>query len=272
MNLFRFSRFFLPSQNPAGFGASDFILLGLAALLVVVLLLRRPIEVAAQKLAARTGASMALLSALPVILRLALLNQHPIPTPRVADDFSYLLLADTLAHFRLANPMHPMRRFFEGVFILQQPSYSSIFPLGQSLVLACGQLFFGHPWAGVLLSTGAFCALCFWMLRAWVSPGCSLAGGILAGIEFGPLNPWMNSYWGGAVSAAAGCLVFGALPRLRNSRRIRDAVLLGVGLRVPAHAAHRAVVLHAKTKSVDCGSGIDTRDRSDCAPEPSGDW
>src|ERR1700685_2986354 len=133
MNLFRFSRFFLPSQNPFGFGASDFIALGLAVLFAGVFLWRQRIEKAARKLAARAIVSMVLAGAAPVILRLALLGQHPVPTPRVADDFSYLLLADTLAHFRLANPMHPMRRFFEGVFILQEPSYSSIFPLGQGL-------------------------------------------------------------------------------------------------------------------------------------------
>ena len=40
----------------------------------------------------------------------------------------------------------------------------------------------------------------------------------------------MNIYWGGAVSAAAGCLVFGSLPRLRNEPNRRNAVLLGVGL------------------------------------------
>ncbi len=235
MNLFQVSRFFLPSQNPIGFGVSDLIALGLAALLAVAFLFRCRIEGAAGKLAARATASMLFVGALPVVLRLGLLGQHPVPTPRVADDFSYLLLGDTLAHLRLANPMHPMRRFFEGVFILQEPSYGSIFPPGQGLVLACGQLLFGHPWVGVLLSTAAFCALCYWMLRAWVSPGWSLVGGILAGLQFGPLSPWINTYWGGAVSAAAGCLVFGALPRLKwplipNAPRTLDAILLGVGL------------------------------------------
>jgi hypothetical protein len=55
-------------------------------------------------------------------------------------------------------------------------------------------------------------------------------GGLLSVIEFGPLNSWVNSYWGGFVSAIAGCLVFGALPRLRESRGTRYGVLLGAGL------------------------------------------
>ena len=66
------------------------------------------------------------------------------------------------------------------------------------------------------MGTAAFCGLCYWMLRGWVTPGWALIGRILAVFEFGPLNQWTNNYWGGALSAAAGCLVFGALPRLRN--------------------------------------------------------
>src|SRR5258707_7724595 len=40
----------------------------------------------------------------------------------------------------------------------------------------------------------------------------------------------MNTLRGGPGSATAGCLVFGALPRLRDRGRTRDAVLLGGGL------------------------------------------
>jgi hypothetical protein len=173
---------------------------------------------------------MALLTALPVVLRLALLPHHPAPTPDVYDEFSHLLVADTLRHFRLANPVHPMHRFFETFFVLQEPSYSSIYPLGQGLALAVGWTLFGHPWAGVILAVAAFCPLCYWMLRGWTTPGWALAGGTLAVMEFGPLNQWMNGYWGGALAAAAGCLVFGALPRLRQDGRRWDAALLGLGL------------------------------------------
>ncbi len=230
MYFFHFFRSLLPLRNPIGFGASDFILLAIAALFVLIFFLWPAIKPMAQKLAVRTGWCMLCLAALPIVLRLALLHSCPVPVPSGSDDFSYILLADTLAHFRLANPTHPLHQFFETIFVLQQPTYSSMYPLGQGLALALGWLLLGSPWAGVLVSVAAFCALCYWMLRAWTAPELALLGGVLAVIEFGPLSYWMNSYWGGAVSATAGCLVFGALPRLQRSGRARHALLLGLGL------------------------------------------
>jgi len=226
MYIFHLFRSFLPNLNPIGFTAADFIEL-FVTLVLVIFASAIPRKT---RLAEKTGWCMLLLFILPVSLRLALLPQYPIPTPGVSDDFSYLLLGDTLRHFHLANPTHPLHQFFETYFALQEPAYGSIFPLGQGLVLALGWTLFGHPWAGVALSIGTLCALCYWMLRAWVSDGWALIGGLLAVIEFGPLNQWMNSYWGGAVSACAGCLVFGALPRLRESGRTQDAAWLGLGL------------------------------------------
>jgi hypothetical protein len=219
-------RSFLPSRNPIGFGAADFIELFLTLVLVgLTLLVRGRLEAGFRRFAERTVPCMMLLACLPIALRLVLLAYHPVPGPEVSDDFSYLLSADTLRHFRLANAVHPMHRFFETFFVLQEPSYSSIYPLGQGLALALGWMLLGHPWAGVLLSIGALCALCYWMLRAWVSPSWALIGGLIAVGEFGPLNQWTNSYWGGGVSAIAGCLVFGAVRR-------GNMPLLGLGLAI----------------------------------------
>src|SRR5260370_27379254 len=145
MNVFQILRFFLPGENPIGFSLADAIELFVAALGCVAILSRRRIADALRWLAARPILSMGMLAALPGGLRLALLREHPVPIPTVPDDFSFLLLADTLAHFRLANPVHPMHRFFESLFILQEPSYSSIYPLGQGIALALGQLLFCHP-------------------------------------------------------------------------------------------------------------------------------
>ncbi|MGA2146128.1 MAG: hypothetical protein ABSH49_14325 [Bryobacteraceae bacterium] len=230
MFLFDLFRSFLPLHNPLGFGVSDFLLLALAMLLAVCAIGFARLQPLALRLASHTRWSMLVAAALPVLLRLALLPRFPAPSPAGADDFAYLLLADTLRHLRLANPVHPLHLFFEAVFVLQEPSYSAIFPPGQGLALAVGWAILGHPWAGVVLSVAAFCALCYWMLRAWTTPGWALVGGLLAAAEFGPLNQWMNLYWGGAVGAVAGCLVFGALPRIRGAGRKRDAAVLGAGL------------------------------------------
>lgn len=224
---------FLPFTNPLGMGPADFIELGLAALLAFCALAWRPwIEPLAARLAQEPLWCMLLLAALPLVLRLSLLPLHPVPVADIYDEFSHLLVADTLRHFRLANPAPGFHRFFETFFVLQEPTYSSIYPLGQGLALALGWAIFGTPWAGVIVPVAALCALCYWMLRGWTSPGWALAGGLLAVMEFGPLNQWMNSYWGGGLPAAAGCLVFGALPRVRRGRRLRDAVLLGAGLAI----------------------------------------
>jgi hypothetical protein len=229
--IFDLFRSFVPLQNPIGFGASDFIELALAALLVAMALVSRPwVQPLARKLAPKTGWCMLLLAVLPVALRLAMLPHHPVPSPDVYDEFGHLLVADTLLHFRLANPPNPLRQFFETFFVLQTPAYASIYPIGQGLTLAIGRAIFGLPWAGVLLSTAAMCSLCYWMLRGWTTPEWALWGGVLAAIEFGPLSSWMNSYWGGSFAAVAGCLVFGALPRLRTTGRPLYGALLGLGL------------------------------------------
>lgn len=228
--MFQIFRSFLPLHNPIGFGAVDFIELELAALLLLSILVYARLGRWARLLARRPVWSMLALAILPIVLRLAMLPQSPVPVPNGSDEFSHLLAADTLLHFRLANPPHPLHRFFETTFVLQEPSYSSIFPIGQGILLALGRIVFGNPWAGVLLTTAALCALCYWMLRAWTSPGWALVGGLLTVLQFGPLRYWMNTYWGGTLSAVAGCLVFGSLPRLRQRGRTRHALLLGLGI------------------------------------------
>lgn len=224
---------FDPVKNPIGFGASDFLEFTIAALMVGLVLAWRPfIEPIGRRVSIQARWCIFALAILPIGLRLALLAHHPVPTPDVYDEFGHLFVADTLRHFRLANPTHVLHQFFETFFILQEPTYSSIYPIGQGLMLALGRAISGYPWTGVLLSTSAFAALCYWMLRAWTTPAWALTGGVLAVIEFGPLNPWMNSYWGGALAAAAGCLVFGALPRLAKQVNTRNALALGGGLAI----------------------------------------
>ena len=105
----------------------------------------------------------------------------------------------------------------------------SKYPPGQGIFLAIGQVAFGHPIYGVWLSAGLMCAAICWMLYAWVSPRWALIGGLVAVLQFGVFTYWSQSYWGGAVAGLGGALVFGALPRIFKTQRIRDALWLGLG-------------------------------------------
>jgi len=73
------------------------------------------------------------------------------------------------------------------------------------------------------------------MLQGWFSPGWAFLGGALALLRFGVFGYWADSYWGGNVAAIGGALVLGALPRMRDSQRVRDAVLMGIGLALLAN-------------------------------------
>jgi hypothetical protein len=167
--------------------------------------------------------------------RLLLLPLLPIPDPSVHDEFSYLLAAKTFAAGRLTNSPDPFWRHFESVHILQQPTYMSMYAPGQGLVLALGLWATGKAWIGVLLSAGSLAGALFWALSGWFPRRWALAAAAVAAIRWLLVSYWMNSYWGGAVPALAGALIFGSLPRLVQKARIKDALLLGIGLIVLAN-------------------------------------
>ena len=163
-----------------------------------------------------------------LVLRLALLPVWPIPAPSIYDEFSYLLQADTFSHGRLTNLPHPLWKFFESPYILQQPTYASRFPPAQALVMAAGQVFLGHPWFGVWLSAGILAAVLCWALQGWLPPGWALLGAFI-GLNLCLFTYWMNSYWGGAVTAIGGALVIGAWVRIVRAKQWRYAWLFGIG-------------------------------------------
>jgi uncharacterized protein (TIGR03437 family) len=191
---------------------------------------RRWVEQALSRFAAHRTQAMIFVGVLPLVARMALLPRLGIPDPLVADEFGYLLLADTFASGRLVNPTHPFWRHFEAVYVFHQPGYGSIYPVAPAILPALAKLLGIHPWIGIWFGAGLMCALVCWMLQGWVRPKWAFLGGLLAVCRFTIVSPWMNTYWGGATAAIGGMLVVGALPRIMKRQRVRDSVIFAVGL------------------------------------------
>ncbi|MGA2903994.1 MAG: hypothetical protein ABSD98_09190 [Candidatus Korobacteraceae bacterium] len=171
--------------------------------------------------------SVLLVIAVALVGRALLLPFVGVPEPRINDEFSYLLMADTFSHHRLTNPTPLEWQHFETFHVNLTPTYHSKYPVSQGLVLALGKVIFHQPWIGVYLSTAALCGAICWALQALVPPGWALIGGLLAAVRIALFSYWMNSYWGGSVAALGGALALGAVVRLFQPQRTElDRVLL----------------------------------------------
>jgi len=213
------------------------VLLGAAAVIfpTACSALFHRIERTLSGLANRKRLAVAVLFFSVIMARLAVLPLLPVPVPGIHDEFSYLLMGDTFAHGRLANPTHPMWISFETFHVNWQPTYASMYPPAQGVALAIGEVL-GNPWIGVLLSCAAMCVSILWMLQGWFPARWALLGGILVALKFGVASYWVNSYWGGATAAIGGALVLGTLARVVKRARVRDSILLGLGVAILANS------------------------------------
>ena len=187
-------------------------------------------------IARRRGLSVALVGLLALLGSAGVSLLVHIPQPRVHDEFSYLLAADTFAHGRLSNPTHPMWVHFESFHIIHQPTYASKYPPAQGLILAIGQVLGGHPIVGVWISIGLACAAICWMLQAWLPRRWALLGGLFASMHPAILLVWGQDYMGGAAAVIGGALTFGALRRIVHRPYPRNALLMGLGMAILANS------------------------------------
>src|SRR5215471_2500577 len=76
------------------------------------------VEKAVGALARGRKTSVLVCGLLALAARAALLPVLAIPVPVVHDEFSHLLLADTLLHGWVTNPPHPMWTYFETLHVI----------------------------------------------------------------------------------------------------------------------------------------------------------
>jgi hypothetical protein len=189
-----------------------------------------PVKERFKRIAGAPRLCLLICAILPVVIRLLLLPVNPVPEPSIHDEFSHLLLGDTLAHGRLTNPTPAMWQHFESIHIIQKPTYNSMYLPGQGAFLALGQALFHEPWAGVEVAISLMCAAMYWMFAAWLPPPWALLGTLLAIFKLTFSGFWVDSYISAAVPTLGGALIVGALPRLRRGNgTVRDSLLFGIG-------------------------------------------
>lgn len=188
-----------------------------------------------RSIANRRVVLLVLIPALSFVVNAAITLKNGIPRPRVQDEFSYLLAADTFAHGRLTNPTPAFWEHFETPHELMRPTYMSKYPPGQGIALAVGQVLENMPIVGVWLTTATACAAIYWMLLGFVSPPWAMLGGFVAAIH-PELIAWSQNYWGGGVAVLGGAMVLGGWARLLSRSSIGPVVILGIGLIILANS------------------------------------
>ena len=176
--------------------------------------------------------SIAILALVVVIIRSTVVGDpHP---PWYTDDFGYALTADTFAHGRLTNPPHPMRAFFSSLYVLQTPTYNSMYQSGPAALAAAGQVLLHRRAAALWIAcAAAACAVC-WGAEAVAPIGIAWLAGLLVAMHPVVLE-WMNHYHAAPFNAFAGALAIGGALRVRECRTWQAQTAMGIGIAVMAN-------------------------------------
>ena len=162
----------------------------------------------------RPTVAAALVAIVSLATNAAVAALNGVPRIHVNDEYGYALIADTLAHGRLANPTPADAEAFASPHVLLRPTYASKYPPAQGVVMLVGNLL-GHPAVGVWLSCAAAAVALWWMLLAFAPAEWALLGGLVAAVH-PQMVEWGHVYWGGAVAVFGGAVVVGSWARLRR--------------------------------------------------------
>lgn len=160
------------------------------------------------------------------------------PLAHIHDEFGYLLAGEMFSMGRVAMPSPSSPAHFQTIHELVTPSYASKYPPAQGMAIAAGLLLANDPRVGVWLSFAILAGALTWMLQAWMPPRWSIVPA-LCSILLLSATSWTYTFWGGAMAALGGALMYGALGRLAKRGalpRRRDAVLLAIGVLVLANS------------------------------------
>lgn len=213
-------------------------LLGLSACLLLLLRsgaedhLRVPFR---RLLDALDRAPLVSAAVLSLALILAVFSVRGEPLPESHDDYSQLLLADTIRHGRLANPVHRHAAHFETMLTLQRPTYSSHFPLATGFVMAGAWIVTGMPIVGIWLATAAAAVAITWAARGWLPRSWSVLAGALAAAH-PTLLAWNSSYCGGSIPLLGGALLLGSVARMRRHPTWQMATLAALAMVILANS------------------------------------
>ena len=154
--------------------AIAFLLTGM----VVVLRKRPPLRTALRavrsflRLAARKTEACVAVGALVLLVRICLIPLWPKPEPRIYDEFSYVLMADTFAAGRATNPSPPHREHFESSFVQVTP------PINRRIRRCRGCCLHAENWCSAIC--GGACgwrwAYWGWQSVGWRKVGCRQLG------------------------------------------------------------------------------------------------